>query len=276
MGGMAGAGAGSTLSGGLGWGILQGGWRSGSPAGASPLHSTLPPLFLGHKDTELHLRLLRVFGLPVLQSSNYRQEIHIKRKKRPEHPAFDASRSRSPGEMTDSQVSPWCPAPCSCRFPSPFLSAFERNKGEQGRGGLHRGRHTGRPLGSACMVMAFLAAGGSRCSCVLPAFLGAPCIPVGPVLSAGAAAPSPQPHPAEQPLLRAGPAPAGHKGLPTTTAAGRLGGGFYPQPGRGAPVHLYLNACTRRPVRPSPTRGAEGLSVTDILYRTTGSKDQGR
>lgn len=183
MGGMAGAGAGSTLSGGLGWGILQGGWRSGSPAGASPLHSTLPPLFLGHKDTELHLRLLRVFGLPVLQSSNYRQEIHIKRKKRPEHPAFDASRSRSPGEMTDSQASPWCPAPCSCRFPSPFLSAFERNKGEQGRGGLHRGRHTGRPLGSACMVMAFLAAGGSRCSCVLPAFLGAPCIPVGPVLS---------------------------------------------------------------------------------------------
>ena len=263
MGRTVGVGAGSTLSRGLGWGILQGGWRSHSPARTSPLHSALPPLFSGHKDTELPLRLLRVFSLPVLQSSNYRQEIHIKRKKGPEHPASDASRSRSPGEMTDSQASPWCPAPCSCRFPSPFLSAlsaFERNKGgEQGRGGLHRGRHTGHPLGSACTVTAFLAAGGSRRSRVLPAFPGGPCVPVGAVLSAGAAAPSLPPHPAEQPLPRAGPALAGHKGLPTTTAAARLGGGFYHQPGWGEPVHLYLNACPRRSVRPSSPRGPEGL-----------------
>lgn len=122
--GQRGWGQGAPCPGSLGWGILQGGWGSGSPARASPLHSALPPLFLGHKDTELPLRLLRVFSLPVLQSSNYRQEIHIKRKKRPEHPASDESRSRSPREMTDSQASPWCPAPCSCRFPSPFLSAL--------------------------------------------------------------------------------------------------------------------------------------------------------
>lgn len=58
MGRTAGVGAESTLSGTLGWGTLHGSWRSGSPARANPLYSALPPLFLGHKDTELHLRLL--------------------------------------------------------------------------------------------------------------------------------------------------------------------------------------------------------------------------
>ena len=75
----------------------------------------------------------------------------------------------------------------------------------------------------------------------------------------------PSPHPAEQPLLKAGLAPAGHECPPPTTVAGRRWGGFYHQPAQGIPIHLGLNTCTRCSVRPSPTRGPEGLCECDRL-----------